>query len=164
VVLLFSEGQFGLCGLIEYRNQYRCAGNRLYGWFEGARVCDISDDEVILTQPYRDFEFLGVADYSKLVASIFQRRLKFRICDQLGAMRARVLVSKNFGGTVSEQSSKTNAAAHNKQLISAAIGGHTRTSNYAYAQYGNQRTHPHRFTVGAAYSPPGCFAMMSRNS
>src|SRR6266568_4922063 len=110
VVLLLSERQLRLCGLIEYRNQERCAGNQLYGWFDRARICNISDDEIIFAQPQRDFEFLGVADYSKLVASVFQRRLKFRICDQLGAMRAGVLVGENFGGAISEQGFKTNAA------------------------------------------------------
>src|SRR5712691_10198745 len=113
VVLLLSEGHFRLCRLVEYRNQGRCAGSRAYGRSDGARVCNISDQEVILAQPQCDFEFLNVVDYSKLVASAFQRRLKFRIRNQLGAMRAGVLVGKNFGGAVSKQGFKANAAAKN---------------------------------------------------
>src|SRR5437763_7878179 len=112
-VLLLSEGQFRLGRLIEYRNQRRRPGNRPYGWCNGARVSNISDHEVVLAQPQCDFKFLNVADYSKLVASAFQRGLKLRICDQLGAMRAGVLVGKDFGGAVSEQGFKANSAAKN---------------------------------------------------
>src|SRR6266699_3394381 len=106
VVLLLSEGHFRLCRLVEYRNQDRYAGSRGYGRSDGARVCNISGQEVLLAQPQCDFEFLNVADYSKLVTSAFQRRLKFRICDQLGAMRVGMLVSKNFGWTISKQGFK----------------------------------------------------------
>jgi hypothetical protein len=48
-----------------------------------------------------------------LAASAFQSRLKFRICDQLGAMRPGMLVSKNFGWAISEQGFKAYAAAKN---------------------------------------------------
>src|SRR5947207_11864332 len=149
VILFLSERYFRLCGLVEYRNQGRRPGNRLYGWFDDAHVCNISDHEVILAQPQCDFEFLGIADYSKLVASAFQRRLKFRICDQLGAMRADVLVGKNFGWAISEQSFQANTAAKNEELISAPVGWQTPTYNYAHAEYGSQLAPAHTFPRGA---------------
>src|SRR5437879_13823822 len=129
VVLLLSDGHFRLCWLVEYRNQGRCAGSGGYGRSDGAHVCNVSDQEVVLAQPQCDFEFLNVADYSKLVTSAFQRRLKFRICDQLGAMRAGMLVSENFGWTISKQGFKTYAAAKEQELVSAPVGGHTPTYN-----------------------------------
>src|SRR5438270_11098370 len=113
VILLLGDGHVRLCWLVEYRNQGRCAGRGGYGRSDGARVCNISDQEVVLAQTQCDFEFLNVADYPKLVASAFQRRLKFRICYQLGAMRAAMLVSKNFGWAISEQGFKAYAAAKN---------------------------------------------------
>src|SRR6266404_3494690 len=114
VVLLLSEGHFRLRRLVEYRNQGRCAGSRGYGRSDGACVCNISDQQVVLAQLQCHFEFLNVANYSKLVASAFQRRLKFRICDQLGAMRAGMLVSKNFGWAISEQGFKAYAPAQDQ--------------------------------------------------
>jgi len=92
VVFLLSQRQFRFCGVIKYRHQERRTTHRVYGRFNSARICDVGDQEVILSKTQSYLQLFRVTDNPELVASAFQRRLEFWICDQLSTVRTRMLV------------------------------------------------------------------------